>query len=137
MTISNFIHKELSGSLEDIFNDINSYIFGRLGVDLEHAYIDGTKIEANTNRYTWVWKKGCIKSRNNVFGKLSILLEEINAFMGLYQRAVFEIRQEYAIEYVEYILNTFLDAVGMTTEDFVHGSGKRKNTRAATVRKGL
>ena len=82
MTISNFIHKELSGSLEDVFNDINSYVFGQLNVDLHHAYIDGTKIEANAGRYTWVWKKSCIKNRNNVFGKLSILLEEMNAFMG-------------------------------------------------------
>ena len=69
MTISNFIHNELICSIEDIFNDINSYMFGKLGADLNHAYIDGTKIEANANRYTWVWKKGCIKSRNNEFGK--------------------------------------------------------------------
>jgi len=48
----------------------------------------------------------------------------VNAFMALYQRAVFEIRQEYAIEYVEYILSTFLTAADMTTEDFVHGKGK-------------
>ena len=124
--IGDFISDELSSSLEDIFNDINSYIFEQFHVDLNHAYIDGTKIEANANRYTWVWKKGCIKSRNNVFGKLSALLEDINAHMTLHQRAVFEIRQEYAIEYVEYILNTFLEATGMTKEDFVHGKGKHK-----------
>ena len=126
MTISNFIRKELSGSLEDIFNDINSDMFDQLGVDLNHAYIDGTKVETNANKYTWVWKKSCIKSRNHVFEKLSFLLGEINAFMALYQRAVFEIRQEYAIEYVEYILSTFLEAAGMTEEDFVHGKGKHK-----------
>ena len=113
MTISNFIHNELSTSLEDIFNDINRYMFGQLGVDLDHAYIDGTKIEANANKYTWVWKKSCIKSRNTVFSKLSALVEELNAFMALYQRAVFEIRQEYTVEYVKYILDTFLDASGM------------------------
>ena len=28
MTINNFIHNELSGSLEDIFNDISRYMFG-------------------------------------------------------------------------------------------------------------
>lgn len=50
----------------------------------------------------------------------------MNTVMAVYRRAVFEPRQEYAIEYVEYILHTFLDAVGMTTEDFVHGKGKRK-----------
>ena len=126
MTISNFIHKELSGNLDAVFNDVNSSIFGLLGVDLNHAYIDGTKIEANANKYTWVWKKSCIKSRNKVFGKLSRILEDINAFMAFYQRAVFDIRQEYAIEYVEYILSTFLEAAGITPEDFVHGKGKHK-----------
>lgn len=134
MTISNFIRWELCGNLEDIFNDITSYMFSKLGVDLNHAYIDGTKIEANANKYTWVWKKGCIKSRNNVFGKISALLEEVNAFMAFYQRAVFELRQEYAIEYVKYILGTFLEAAGMTEEDFVHGKGKAKDTGAAVVR---
>ena len=59
-------------------------------------------------------KKSCIKSRNKVFGKLSLLLEDVNAYMALYQRVVFEVRQEYAIEYVEYILRTFLEAAGMT-----------------------
>ena len=126
MTISNFIHNELAGSLQDIFDGINRYIFEQFHVDLNHAYTDGTKIEANANKYTWVWKKGCIKSRNNVFGKISLLLEDVNAFMALYQRSVFEIRQEYAIEYVEYILSTFLNAAGMTAEDFVYGKGKHK-----------
>ena len=66
--INDFIKYELSSSLEEIFDDINSYIFGQLGVDLNHAYIDGTKIEANANKYTWVWKKSCIKSGNNIYG---------------------------------------------------------------------
>lgn len=127
MTISNFIHNELSICIQDIFDDINSYMFSQLNVDLNHSYIDGTKIEANANKYSWVWKKGCIRSRNNVFGKISVLLEDINAYMVLYQRAVFEIRQEYAIEYVEYILRTFLDAAAMNKEDFLHGKGKHKS----------
>ena len=124
--IGDFIKDELSTSLDEIFNDINQYMFGQLNADLNHAYIDGTKIEANANKYTWVWKKSCIKSRNNVFGKLSALLEDINAYMALYQRAAFEVRQEYALEYVEYILGIFLNASGMTVEDFVHGKGKHK-----------
>ena len=128
MTISNFIHNELSCSLEDIFNDINSYIFGQQDVDMNHAYIDGTKIEANANKYTWVWRNSCIKSRNNVFGKLSLLLDDVNQVMVFYRRAVFDVRQEYAIEYVKYILRTFLESAGVTEKDFVHGKGKRKTT---------
>ena len=126
MTISNFIHNELASSIDQIFNDINSYIFAQESVDTDHVYIDGTKIEANANKYTWVWKKSCIKSRNNVFDKLSVLLTEMNEIMATYRRAIFELRQEYAIEYVGYVLSTFLDAVGMTESDFVHGKGKHK-----------
>ncbi len=126
MTICRFIKNKLHYSLEEIFNDINSYIFQQQGVDLDQAYIDGTKIEANANKYTWVWKRSCIKSRNKVFEKLSALLGEVNETMAVYRKAVFEVRQEYAIEYVEYILCAFLEAVGMTAEDFVYGSGKRK-----------
>ena len=135
--IGDFISDELSASLEEIFNDINSYIFEQFNVDLNHAYIDGTKIEANANKYTWVWKKSCIKSRNNIFGKLSALLEDINAHMALHQRAVFEIRQEYAIEYVEYILNTFFGATGITKEDFVHGKGKQRRRSSGCMRRSM
>ena len=49
-TFGNFIKDELSTSIEDIFAEINQYIFQTEGVDLNHAYIDGTKIEANANK---------------------------------------------------------------------------------------
>ena len=126
MTIDNFIKNEMSMTLESIFNDINGYIFSQQDVDLEHAYIDGTKLEANANKYTWVWKKSCIRSRNNTFTKLSSLLEEINKIMAVCRRVKFEVRQEYTVEYVGYILDTFLESTGMRTEDFVHGKGKHK-----------
>ena len=59
-TFGNLIRNELTTSIEEIFKDINTYIFQKDHVDLHHAYIDGTKIEANANRCTWVWKKSCI-----------------------------------------------------------------------------
>lgn len=55
-TFGNIIRNELASSIEQIFCDVNSYIFEQDHVDLDHTYIDGTKIEANANRYTWVWK---------------------------------------------------------------------------------
>ena len=69
-TFGNIIRKELTNSIEQIFCDINSYLFEKDHVDLEHTYIDGTKIEANANRYTWVWKKSCTKNRGKVFEKI-------------------------------------------------------------------
>jgi len=48
-TFGNFIRKELTASIEQIFKDINAYIFETEQVDLQHTYIDGTKLEANAN----------------------------------------------------------------------------------------
>jgi len=36
-------------------------MFNQMDVDLEHAYIDGTKLEANANKHSWFWRKSCIK----------------------------------------------------------------------------
>lgn len=91
-TFGNFIRNELSSSIEHIFKDINTYIFETEQVDLQHTYIDGTKLEANANRYTWVWKKSCIKNRGKVFEKLSSLIDAMNAEVLGYLGVKFEKR---------------------------------------------
>ena len=128
MTIQNFIHKELSESIQDIFTDINSYIFSEEHVDTNHVYIDGTKLKANAGNYTWVWKKSCIRNRNKVFCKITELLAGINEITKSLANAEFEVFQEYSIERIDYIRHEFLHITGMTEDQFVHGSGKRKST---------
>ncbi len=77
-TVGNMIRNELTDSIEQIFLDVNTYILEKDHVGLEHTYIDGTKIEANANRYTWVWKKSCAKIREKVFEKISRLIDAMN-----------------------------------------------------------
>lgn len=50
-TFGNIIRNELTDSIEQVFWDVNTYIFEKDHVDLEHTY-----------RYTWVWKKSCTKN---------------------------------------------------------------------------
>ncbi len=126
MTICHFIRQELSVCLSDIFDDMNRYIFRKQGVDLNHVYIDGTKLKANAHNYSWVWKKSCINNRNKVFAKITNLLTEINETYLAYLGIVFDIRQEYSIEYVEYILEKYLEVLGLSTDSFVRGKGKRR-----------
>ena len=57
MTIDNFMNNCLADSIENILKEINAYIFDVETVDLNHAYIDGTKIAANASKHSWVWKK--------------------------------------------------------------------------------
>ena len=93
MTIDNFMNNVLNGKIEEIFADINAYIFEQEKVDLNHVYIDGTKIVANANKYSWVWKKSCEKNRLKVFAKITDLLNEMNEKVALY-RVKFGIREE-------------------------------------------
>ena len=126
MTIANFINEFLVDSIENIFNDINAYIFEADNVDLNHVYIDGTKLEANANKYSWVWKKSCITNRNKVFLKLTLLLKEINMTDLQYFNVEIGTRQEYSVEYVEFILSEYEKLMKVDVASFVYGSGKRK-----------
>ena len=62
MTICNFINSYLTDNIENISNDIVEFIIQKEGLDISTVFIDGTKIEAFPNRYSWVWKKACITS---------------------------------------------------------------------------
>ncbi len=126
-TFGNIIRNSLTDSIEQIFLDVNAYIFEEDQVDLEHTYIDGTKILANANRYTWVWKKSCTKNREKVFEKISILIEHMNqnvlGFLGIR----FEKREEYSIEYVADLLKQYKQGTKLDESTFVSGSGHRKS----------
>ena len=125
-TFGNFIRNELTDSIEGIFNAVNTYIFEKDHVDLNHAYIDGTKLEANANRYTWVWKKSCITNRNRVFEKITDWINAVNTELFSYQGVKIETRDEYAIEYIEETLALYKKSAEIDINTFVHGRGKHK-----------
>ena len=50
MTIDNFMNKTMLENIDRIFADVNEYIFQKEQVDLNHVYIDGTKISANAGK---------------------------------------------------------------------------------------
>ena len=128
-TFGNFIRDELTSSIKDIFLAINQVIFEKDKVDLEHTYIDGTKIEANANKYTWVWKKSCTVNRDKVFLKVTELLEKINSEELSFLNVKFETRNEYAIEYLDEILKRYAETYELNPEAFVSGKGHRKSVQ--------
>lgn len=125
MTIDNFMNHCLSESIGDIFIEINKYIFEQENVDINHVYIDGTKLVANANKYSWVWKKSSIKNRKKTFDKVTALLEEINNEI-IYQGVRFDIRTEYAIEYLEQITEQYVKLTGIIPSLIVRGRGHHK-----------
>ena len=127
MTIDNFMNESLAENIQDIFKKISSYIVKVENVDLNHTYIDGTKIVANANKYSWVWKKSCIKNRDKIFDKVTVLLGKMNEML-LSHCVKFEIRQEYTIEYLEETISQYKNILGIETSKFVRGRGHHKST---------
>ena len=64
-------------------------------------YLDGSKFEAKANKYAWVWKKSCLTNRLKLFNRVTDLLKEINLNLLYPEGITFELREEYAIEYLE------------------------------------
>ena len=134
MTIDNFMKNYLVDCINDILDEINSYIFEMENVDLSHIYIDGTKIVANANRYSWVWKKSSKKNRQKTFNKITALFQEINSSL-IYQDVEFEIRTEYPIEYMELIIDKYINLFNIQPECIVRGRGHHKTAEQRTYDK--
>ena len=123
---SYFINEEIADSVQDIFKAVMTYIGHADGVDLQHLYIDGSKFEANANKYTWVWKKATEKSRYRLFAKITVLLTEMNqtlAYMGL----KIETNTEYTPDGLEELLSRYVVICHVDEKKFVSGRGHRKS----------
>ena len=60
-SLSRFRQKVLPELLEEVFPQLQEYLVSIGETDYETVYIDGTKLEANANRYRFVWRKSVEK----------------------------------------------------------------------------
>lgn len=125
-TFGCFISEVLAEGIEELFAEINAMIFRKEHVDLNHLYIDGTKLEANANRYSWVWKKATEKSRYRLYGKITALLDEINEKLQ-WSGLQISTNEEYVPEYLEEELERIAELWQLEESSFVHGRGHRKS----------
>lgn len=56
-TINRFRSERMKDTLQTIFTAVLQLLINEGYVQLEHYFVDGTKIEANANRYSFVWGK--------------------------------------------------------------------------------
>ncbi|BBA51392.1 putative transposase [Fusobacterium varium] len=76
-TISRFLVKT-EDILPDLFEQFVEKIFEMENISTETIYIDGTKIEAYANKYTFVWKKSIEKYRTRLDEKILELISNFN-----------------------------------------------------------
>jgi transposase len=72
-TINRFRTERLKGVIKKVFCQVVLLMAENGHVDLQKIYTDGTKIEANANRYTFVWGKRIKTSRERISKQLEEL----------------------------------------------------------------
>lgn len=108
--ISRFRSKRLSKCAEELFFDLVDKLHEIGEIKHEHLFVDGTKIEANANKYSFVWKKStCKYEQRNLYkiGKID-----------------FELRIKYGIPEE---IDLLKELESKMTTPYVHGRGHKKS----------
>jgi transposase len=72
-TLNDFRGKRLQGHLKKIFHQVVLLLVEQGVVSLKDIFVDGTKIQANANRYTFVWGKSIKTNKERIKNQLKEL----------------------------------------------------------------
>lgn len=76
-TLNRFRGEVVKATITEIFAAVLTILVEGGYVKLEHYFVDGTKIEANANKYSFVWAKNTKRYQEQVQDKVAELLERI------------------------------------------------------------
>ena len=74
-TLNRFRSERLKGVLREIFSQVVMLLVESGQLSMKELYIDGTKLEANANKYTFVWGKAIKKNKDRIKEQIKELWE--------------------------------------------------------------
>ena len=117
-TIARFRREHLTSCVEGLLTQLVKLLAEADEIHFENLFIDGTKIEANANKYSFVWRGFIEKSEAKLQEKAFKYLREELGFTKL---------PEYiSAEYLQKVLSDLVLIADHQDTKFVYGSGKRK-----------
>jgi len=113
-TINRFrVHPDVKELIRQCFIQFRSQLVQEKLIDQEAIFIDGTKIEANANKFTFVWKKSIEKYHHNLIEKSNQLYDEL-----LEKEIIPEIERESAEELSVEEMTRIVETVEEVIEDY-------------------
>lgn len=76
-TINNFRSGRLKEVIDKVFSSMIIFLTDNKYIKLEDYFVDGTKIEANANKYSYVWSKNTQRYKAMTKDKIKELLKQI------------------------------------------------------------
>ena len=116
MSFQRLINERLKGQIEAIFIDINRVIIEKDQVQTDVLYIDGTKIEANATKNSFVWKKAVLKFREKLYLKIT----------KFYEAHGCETKKSYHSDDLKSLVEAYLNDIHLTKLVLVQGKGHGK-----------
>ena len=90
-TIGNFINDFILPNRDKIFSMITNEIFKECNIQMDKAYIDGSKFEADSNKYKFVWKPTTFHIK--LSEKIRVLLQSYELERGIPQDGIIDSKQ--------------------------------------------
>ncbi len=78
MSINRFRSERMKDVILEVFSEVVDLLVQEKYISLENYFMDGTKIEANANKYSWVWGKSTKRYKDALKEKCKELFEEID-----------------------------------------------------------
>ena len=124
-TIARFRVNHLEKCIDDLFNQLIIKLGEMDEIKYQNIFIDGTKIEANANKYTFVWKKTTNKYESKLQEKIKKILPELATEFEI---KIGNIENRITVAKIKEITEKLYDIKEANNIDFVKGKGKRKST---------
>lgn len=106
-----------------VMAEFSEFLYEMGEISGEAVFIDGTKIEACANKYTFVWKKAVTKNMQKQLDKLAAFVGECETLYSLKVTYKNQVKMKH-VKKLRKKLYALKEAEGI---EFVHGSGKRKS----------
>ena len=72
-TLNRFRSERLNGVLKEIFSQVVMLLVDSGVISMNEVFLDGTKIEANANRYTFVWARSIKTNKEKIKNQIKEL----------------------------------------------------------------
>ena len=123
-TISRFRTKILSkGAGQELLKQLIQMLIEVGLIDLKAVFIDGTKIEANANKYSFVWKKAQVKKMTKLNERIKAELPELLGKAGIR----FHVRETIQLRHLKKLMKQLKAKVKETGIKFIYGKGNHKS----------
>ena len=114
-----------------LLSEVTKFLYKIGEISGKSIFIDGTKIEACANKYTFVWKKAVTKNLSKLLIKIADLVKECEELYGI--KLIY--KDKVQMKHVKKLRKKLYELKNLEGIEFVHGCGKRKTTLQKSIEK--